>query len=204
MKLYYMPGACPLATHITLEWIGKPYETHKLSHDELKQPEYLTINPSGAVPALEVDGRYLTQNVSILNYLADANPGAELNGDGSPQDRAAVNRWLGIINSDMHPVFKTLFGATRYLDDDAAIEKTKQNAKTILRAHFELLDTQLDGQDWLAGFRSVADPYLYVLLRWAGGMQIDLSGLGNLDRFTGQMEADEGVKGALADEGLVS
>ena len=40
------------ASHIVLEWLGKPYETHKLSRDELKGPEFLKINPLGAVPAL--------------------------------------------------------------------------------------------------------------------------------------------------------
>lgn len=71
MKLYYMPGACSLGDHIVLEWIGTPYETQKLSRDELKQNAYLHINPAGAVPALDVGGWILTQNAATLNYLAD-------------------------------------------------------------------------------------------------------------------------------------
>lgn len=74
MKLYYMPGACSLASHIVLEWIGKPYTTHKLSRDELKGAEFLKVNPLGAVPALDDDGFILTQNVAILEYLAEQAP----------------------------------------------------------------------------------------------------------------------------------
>ena len=61
-------GACSLASHIVLEWLGKPYETHKLSRDELKGPEFLKINPLGAVPALADGDWTLTQNVAILEY----------------------------------------------------------------------------------------------------------------------------------------
>ncbi|HET8552663.1 MAG TPA: glutathione S-transferase N-terminal domain-containing protein [Gammaproteobacteria bacterium] len=201
MKLYYMPGACSLADHITLEWIGKPYETHKVAGDELKSPEYLRINPAGAVPALEHNGLVLTENSAILNYLADKHPEATLGGDGTPEGRAVVNRWLGFVNSDMHPAFKPLFGGTAYLDDDAA-EQTRTKAKHVLRKHFEIINTQLEGRDWLAGERSIADPYLYVLLRWARGLKIDLSGLDNLPKFVERMEADAGVKKVLAEEGL--
>lgn len=46
MKLYYFPGACSLADHIVLEWIGAPYETIKLDHASLKSPEFLAIEQS--------------------------------------------------------------------------------------------------------------------------------------------------------------
>ncbi len=87
MKLYYSPGACSLADHVVLEWIGKPYDAIKVSREDKKKPEFLAINPAGAVPALEHDGWVLTQNAAILNYLADLNPEAKLGGDGSAKTR---------------------------------------------------------------------------------------------------------------------
>ena len=202
MKLYYSPGACSLSDHIVLEWIGKPYETQRLSRDERAMPAFKAINPAGAVPVLEVDGWVLTQNAAILNYLADTHPEAQLGGDGSAKGRAEVNRWLAFVNSDVHPTFKPLFGTTAYLDDPAAIDKTKENAKASLRTLFERADAQLAGNDWIAGTRSVADPYLYVTLRWAKGTGVDLSGLDNLARFFARIEADPGVRRVLVEEGL--
>ena len=37
MRLYYTPGACSLADHIVLEWVGASYEPVRLSHAELKR-----------------------------------------------------------------------------------------------------------------------------------------------------------------------
>ncbi|MGH8271291.1 MAG: glutathione S-transferase family protein, partial [Gammaproteobacteria bacterium] len=181
MKLYYSPGACSLASHIVLEWIGQPYETQKVNLKEPRPPEFLKLNPAGAVPVFEEDSWVLTQNTAILNYLADSYPEAGLGGDGTPRGRAEVNRWLGFVNSDVHPAFGPLFGATAYLGDEAAIEKTKERAKKTIRQRLERADKQIEGRDWLTGTRSIADPYLFVMLRWAKGMKIDLSGLDNLE-----------------------
>lgn len=201
-RLYYSPGACSLADHIVLEWIGKPYEAVRVSREDRKAPAYLAINPAGAVPAFEEDGWVLTQNAAILNYLADAHPEAGLGGDGTPRGRAEVNKWLAISNSDIHPAFHALFGANAWLEDPALVEKSKDVARAKLRGLFERMDAQLEGRDWLAGTRSIADPYLFVVLRWARAMAVDLSGLGNLERFFNAMLADPGVRRALEQEGL--
>lgn len=197
MKLYYSPGACSLATHIVLEWLGNPYEIHKVTIYPEKSVELIKANPMGAVPVIEDGGWVLTQNSAILNYLADSNPASRLGGESTPRGRAEVNRWVGFLNSDMHPTFKALFGATTYLGDAKMIEKTKQQARTQLRRQFEVLSRQLEGRSWIAGARSVADPYLFVMLRWAKGQKLDLSDLANLDRFYKHMEADQGVKRVL-------
>ena len=202
MKLYYSPGACSLSDHIVLEWIGQPYEAVRLSREQRQTPEYLAINPAGAVPAFEDDGWVLTQNAAILNYLADRFPEARLGGDGSLRGRADVNKWLAMANADIHPAFHPLFGAPAYLEDPVLIERSKQAARDKLRVLFERVDRQLAGRDWITGSRSIADPYLFVVTRWALAMEVDLSGLDNLHRFFDHMLADPGVQRALQQEGL--
>lgn len=202
MKLYYSPNACSLSDHIVLEWIGKPYETRRLSREDRQAPAFLALNPAGAVPVLEHEGWVLTQNAAILGYLADTNPEAGLFGDGSPKSRAEVVRWLAFVNSDLHPAFKPLFGSTAYLEEPAVIDKTREHARTSLRKLFARVDTQLDGRDWIAGTRSIADPYLYVVSRWAKGSGVDLTGFDHLAKFVARMDADPAVQKVLKDEGL--
>lgn len=202
MKLYYSTGTCSLADHIVLEWIGKPYEAVRVSREERKSPAFLALNPAGAVPVLQDGDWVLTQNSAILNFLADTFPEAGLGGDGTPRGRAEVNRWLSFVNSDVHPAFKPLFGTTAYLEDEAIIGKTKDAARTSLRTLFERADAQLAAHEWIAGSRSIADPYLYVVTRWAKAQGVDLSGLDNLARFSARMEADTAVQKVLAEEGL--
>lgn len=202
MKLYYLPGACSLSDHIVLEWIGQPYESHRVAREELGSPAYLQLNPSGMVPALqEPDGWVLTENVAILNYLADKFPLAGLGGEGA-RGRAEVNRWLAYLNSDLHPLFKPVFRPERFIDDTAAQDALRDKSIQRLRAYYERIDTQLHGRDWLTGTRSFADPYLFVVLRWAMGKGVDLSGLDNLARFHRRMMEDAGVKAAMEQEGL--
>lgn len=203
MKLYSSPGACSLTDHIVLHWIGAPFEVQLVSREQRNAPEFRAINPAGSVPALQVGDWVLTQNSAILHYLTDRFPEAGLCGDGSPEGRAEVNRWLAFVNADLHPAFKPLFGATAYLEDPAMIEKSHAAARTQLRSLFERADAQLAGGDWLAGSRSIADPYLFVVTQWAKKTGVDLSGLDNLARFDARMAADPGVQAAMKAEGLL-
>ena len=202
MKLYTTPGACSLADHIALQWTGAPFEAQVVSREQRRQPDFLALNPDGAVPVLQNGDWVLTQNAAILNYIADKFPEAKLGGDGSPESRAEVNRWLAFVNSDLHPAFKPIFGSTSYLGDQALIEKSQDNARKQLRGMFERADAQLAGKDWLTGARSIVDPYLFVVTQWAKKTGVDLSGLDNLARFDAHMAADPGVQAALKAEGL--
>lgn len=202
MKLHYMPGACPLAAHIVLEWTGAPYEAQAHDRDALHGADFLCINPLGAVPALEVGDDVITQNAGVLSYLAEAFPEAGLGGDGTPRGNAEVHRWLGFLNSDVHPAFKPLFGATDYLGDAEVIEMTRTQARKTVRRLLAIANDRMKGRDWIAGSRSIADAYLYVVLRWTRPVGIDISDLPELGRFVAAMEADAGVQRALKAEGL--
>ncbi|MBB6600572.1 glutathione S-transferase N-terminal domain-containing protein [Luteimonas sp. MC1825] len=202
MKLYTKPGACSTAVHIALQWAGGPFQAEILDGPSMKAPAYLAINPAGAVPAL-VDGDFvLTQNAAIMGYIADTHPQAGLGGDGSARERAEATRWLAFGNSDVHPAFKPMFSPARYIGEESEHDAVKAAARTLVRGLMESADRQLADNTWLAGFRSFADPYFYMTVRWAHGTGVDMTGLDNIAAFKARMDADPGVQATLKAEGL--
>lgn len=203
MKLYTLPGACSLSCHIVLRWLQVPFDVEVVDRERIKSPAYLALNPSGAVPVLEDDDLVLTENVAILNYLADLHPDSGLGGDGSPRSRALVNRWLCHLNADVHKAFLPLFGPGLLLEDASQHPALAERARGRIRDLFARLDARLGQTPWLAGeHRSLADPYLFVTWRWARGKGVDLNGLAHLDAFGERMHHDPGVTAAMAAEGL--
>jgi glutathione S-transferase len=73
LKLFYSPGACSLVAHIALEEAGAQFEPVRvtLAQGEHLTPDYLAINPHARVPALATDDGVITENIAILNYIAD-------------------------------------------------------------------------------------------------------------------------------------
>lgn len=203
--LYYWPGYCSFATHVVLRWVGSKVALNKVDYDARQSDDYKRdVNPSSTVPALVLpDGFILSQNSAILNYLADVYPEAGLGGDGTPLGRAVVNRWLGYINSDVHKVFSPLLHPERVPGNAEAQEATKEIARNTLRRHFEILNGQLATNGWIAGEqRSIADPYLFVLVRWARAGKLDLDGLDHLLAHYQRLAQDPSVIAAMAAEKL--
>lgn len=203
VTLHYWPGYCSLATHIVLRWIGVPYQLKLAGFKARQSDAFKQINPSSTVPVLvDEDGWVLSQNVAILNYLAERHPRAGLTGEDA-RGRAIVNRWLGYINSDVHKAFSPLMHPERLPGDLAAQQQALENAKTVLRKHFEVIDQALRQHPWIAGERrSVADPYLFVLTRWARDKGVALEGLDGLQAHFEHFLQDKAVQTALEEEGL--
>jgi glutathione S-transferase len=75
-----------------LEELGAQYETEVIPYDQLKNDEYLAVNPMGKVPAIKHRGHVVTECAAICAYLADAFPQAGL---GPREDeKADYYRWL--------------------------------------------------------------------------------------------------------------
>ena len=202
MKLYGLPGACSLVDHIALNWIGKPFEYISVARDALKVAPYINISPLGAVPAIDDDGFTLTQNIAILEYLAEKNPEAKLLGGESLKARSEARRWLGLFNSDVHKTFSMIFGASRLVTEKPAQDELAASASARVRDMYVVADKHLAGRNWLSDERSVADAYLYVTTRWAKAKNVDLTGMPNLEAHFQRMSADPAVQAALGAEGL--
>lgn len=200
MKLYTMPGTCALSVHIALEWIGRPYELAVMRHGDNRQPVFLAINPRGQVPTLRLDdGRVLTEASALLLYLADRFPEAGLGASSSdPDGRYALEEALAFMTGEVHPAFGPHFAPERFLGDETAHPALKARAHERLDGYYRDLDTRIAGREHLVGERRmVADPYLYVLARWADLLPTGIGRYPNLEAFRTRMEADPSVRRAL-------
>lgn len=203
MKLYTKPGACSTADHIALCWCDTQFEVENVTPELLQDPQFLKLNPMGQIPVL-VDGNFvLTQNVAILTYIGESFPKAKLLGEGSLKQKAEALRWLSFVNADVHPAFSLIFGGKKYSSDPAVIDALDKGARARLHKLYAQANDQLNGQEWIAGFRSVADPYLFMTLTWAQRLKIDLITFANLQKFFEKMQKDPGVVAAFKAEGLI-
>jgi glutathione S-transferase len=209
MKLFYMPGACSLAPHITLEWIGKPFEVIRIERGATKNPEYLKVNPLGKVPALILeDGNLLVEASAILLYLAEQNPEANLGfGDRSnsvspdPASKYELHRWLSHFTGNVHPAFFPFFAPQRYTDNLEWHSAIREKSYDIIADQLTFLDNHLSDRDFMLGARqSILDPYLFVFLRWGKLLPTPLREYRNLYRFFEFMADNEGVKRALTEQ----
>jgi glutathione S-transferase len=194
MKLYYAPGACSLASRISLHEAGLSAEFEKV---DLKTKitergdDYSAINPAGSVPMLVLDdGARLIENVAVLDLIADREPQL---GPGGSLGRTRLIEMLSYLSSELHAAFKPFW--------HAADETEKARAAEAVAKRLEFLENRMLGL-YLFGPRfTVADAYLFVQLRWAKAFGVPLS-----DRLLGYFERileRSAVRQALSEEGLV-
>ena len=201
MKLYYSPGACSLSPHIALLEAGLPYDLVKVDLRAKKLEngdDYLKVNPKGQVPALALDsGELVTEGPVIVQMIADKAAAKNLAPARDSVERYKLQEWLTYINGELHKNIGPLFNPA--LSDDAkAVFKDRATGK------FKYVDSQLAGKDYLMGKQfTVADGYMFTMLRWADGMKFDLSGLSNLMAYKARVDARPKVQEALTKEGLL-
>ena len=124
LELYYHPRACSLAPHIILEELGLPYSRHlvDLRKKQNRESEYLALNPTGAVPALVVDGETLTETQAILTYLGDLRPEPELLPRPGDFLRYRAHEWMNFLSSSVHVYVRSMFRPSAYAGADDAVE----------------------------------------------------------------------------------
>jgi glutathione S-transferase len=200
MKLYYAPGACSLASHIALQESGLPYETEKVDL-KVKQTaggtDFNAINPKGYVPALILDsGETLTEGSALLAYIGELAPSARLIMPAGTMGNFRVREWLAFIGTELHKNFGPLFRPT-------TPEATREAALEMLRRRLGFVSDALTGKPYLTGEQfTVADAYLYTVLRWAVPLKIDLSPWPQLTAFMTRVTARPAVQSTLTAEGL--
>ena len=193
MKLFYAPGACSLASRISLHEAGiaSDFERVDLKAKLTEYGEdYAALNPKGSVPMLVLDdGQAVTENVAILSLIADREPSFE---PGNPLGRTRLLEMLSYLSSELHIAFKPYWHDTTEAEKAAAAEA--------VASRLAYLADQID-ELYLFGPRfSVADAYLFAMLRWAKGFGIAMPE--PLPAYFERVLERPTVRTALGEEGL--
>ena len=204
ITLYYGPGACSMASHIALEELGLAYDTVKLNlaEGDQRKPEYLKLNPRGAVPTLVVDGEVMTENTGILTYLAGGMPKKGLWPDDTWHQGKAVSTMAWLSNT-VHVAYRHYVRPARYSDDASTHEAIKAKGKQGFHECLKEIDALLAGREWAIGDHyTVVDGYLLVFYRWGNRAGLPVKELAHYTRLVNKVLARPAVKKVMADEGV--
>lgn len=200
MKLYYAPGACSLSPHIVSREAGIGLELEQVDNREKKTisgKDYWKINPKGQVPVLELDnGERLTEGPVIVQYLAEQKPDAGLLPPAGTIDRYRVQEWLNFVTSELHKTYGPIFRPT-------TPEEYKKISKENLSKRLDWIEQRLAGKQYLTGDKfTVADAYLFTVLRWSPRIELDIAKWPNIQAYMDRVAARPRVQEALKAEGL--
>ncbi|HTE15652.1 MAG TPA: glutathione transferase GstA [Burkholderiales bacterium] len=201
MKLYYSPGACSLAPHIALREAGHEFEIERVDIPNKKTEsgaDYWEINPKGYVPALKLDdGDVLTEVAVILQYISDQNQAANLAPRFGTHDRYHLLEWLNFIATEVHKQIGALF-------NPKMTPEMKTVQLGVIERRMNALDKMLEGKHYLMGDDfSIADAYLFTILRWTTKLDIDLAKWPRVSAVNARVGERAEVIEAMKAEGLI-
>jgi len=181
MKLYVFPLAPNprrLLVYMAEKGIKLPIEEVDIMSGKNRTPEFLTKNPLGGLPVLELDdGSHLTESLAIMEYLEELHPKPPMIG-ASSLERARVRELeriaeIGVLSS-VGTIFQNTspFFAGRMKQSPEAAE----NGRARLANNLKVLDDRIGKGPFVAGERpSIADCTLLAALDFGNfaGVSLD-------------------------------
>jgi len=169
IQLYSFPTPNGVKVSIALEEMGLAYEAHTvtLSDKDVKSPEFLSLNPNNKIPAIvDPNGPNgplgLFESGAILLYLADKSGKF---GGKNAAERATIIQWLMFQMGGLGPMFGQMGYFYKFagseIEDPRPRERYRDEAKRLLN----VLETELDDKEWIAGAYSIADMAIAPWLR---------------------------------------
>lgn len=205
LRLYYFPTPNGRKVAIALEEMGLAYEVrvvHILKNEQI-DPDYLRINPNGRIPALtddtgEGEPVAVFESGAMLQYLGRKTgmfyPAAEA-------QRCVVDSWLHWQMAGLGPMTGqvTFFkrAAQKPERDPESCAFAIRRFEKEMRRLYEVLESQLDGRDFICGDYSIADMACWPWVKQHGDYLGDLSEFPNIRAWRDRIGARPAVERAL-------
>ncbi|HEY4343425.1 MAG TPA: glutathione S-transferase family protein [Parvibaculum sp.] len=182
MKFYNSIGPNPRVVKMFMKEKGIeiPFEEVDLMKGDNRREPYLSKNPSGQMPSLELDdGSVIAEVTVICEYLDEKYPANSLVG-ATAEERAETRMWTRRVDLNIcEPLasgFRYSAGLPLFKDRMRCLPEAADGLKAIAQDKIAWLDKQIAGKDFLAGKRlTLADIHLFCVLDFgaAVGQPID-------------------------------
>jgi len=202
LVLHYAPVACSLVPYVALTEAGAPFEVCVIDFSKGKHltAEFLRLNPKHKVPVLIIDGEPLTENVAILQWIAQRYPAAQLLPPGESLRYFEAVAFLAWCASGIHPHLTPNVMPHRYCDLPGSEESVRRCAHKMLHEVFGVAESQLVDRDWFFESFTAADIYFSWCFRRAKMFNLEVSGFPNCRAHFERMLARPSVRQLLAFE----
>jgi glutathione S-transferase len=200
MKLYESVGPNPRVVKMFVAEKGMEIERVPvdLIGGENRREPYLSINPAGQTPALELDdGTHLTEILAICEYLEEKQPKPPLIGT-NPEERARTRMWTRRVDlkvcEPMANAFRFGEGLRLFENRTRCLPEASEGLKAIARDGLQWMDARFEGP-WVVGDRfTLADVLLFGFLDFGAqvGQPLD-PGLEKLNGWLARVKARPSV-----------
>jgi len=190
-----------MAPHIVAREAGHKVDLEKVDIPAKKTAggeDYWTINPKGYVPALKMDdGQVLTEVGVIIQYLADRKPESGLTAKMGTMERYRQMEAVNFAATEIHKQLGALF-------NPKMTPAMKEVQLGTVERRFNALEKLLAGKQYITGDKyTVADAYLFTVLNWTKGLEIDLDKWPNIKNLVARVAARPAVQETMKAEGLI-
>ena len=202
MKLYHAAQSRSIRPRWVLEEVGAPYELARIdiAAGDQKRPEYLALNPNGAVPTLVDGDLVLYESAAICQYLADKFSDRRLAPPVGTPARGLYYQWVHYAMASLEEPVVAVFLHTIRKPEAERVPAIAAEARAKLGTVFGVIERALAGREYLLGREfSVADVMVGSTLAWARLMGLVSDVQPNLSAYLARLIARPAYQRATAD-----
>lgn len=194
-----------MAPHFVLKHVGAEYELILVDRtvNANKSSDYLTLNPSGRIPALEHNGLVVLESSAISIYIAENHPSSKLAPKIGEPNRGAFLQWSTYLTNTLQNEIMLFEYARRHCQSEASAKEIRRVQERRVVECLSMIDLQLEGKTYLLGEElTVCDFYLFMLSVWADELEKPPLSFSNLSKYLTLLAKLESIARVCEKEGL--
>lgn len=184
LTFYFSPMSTASITELVLAELELQFErvTLDLKKGDTKKPEFLKLNPNGAVPTIVHDGVAIFESAAITMYLGETFGVAKSLYPAPGPKRGEAMKWIVWTNVTLgEAVGRWARNTMEWVPAEQRNAKAGETARADMDEKLAILDGALEGKSYLCGNDyTLADTHTNSFVDWLRHMKVDLAKFKNV------------------------